>query len=91
MQEFIMLGPFGGSILLSVLLRMIYSTSAGDVNNRWKSWIAAALGIGLGIVAMYYNLEPDMAVTFQAWVNNIAGGFVTGAGAVGFYEMTKKA
>ena len=89
MTQEMAIGAFGVSMLLSVILRMLYGTF--EVNNRWKPWIAVLIGIALGIVVMYYNLPAGMTVGFKLIVDHLLGGFMTGATAVGMYEMTKKA
>ena len=83
------IGAFGVSIIISIILRMIYNTI--NIPNKVKPWLAIAIGIGLGIVVMYYNLTPQGVVGFKLVVDHVLGGFMTGATAVGMYEMTKKA
>jgi O-antigen/teichoic acid export membrane protein len=82
------IGAFGVSVLLSVILRMLYNT--WEIPNKIKPWIAVVIGILLAVVVMFYNLTPQATVGFKAWVDHILGGFMTGATAVGMYEMTKK-
>ena len=83
--EDLTIGAFGASIVLSILLRLIYNTFA--IGNRVKPWIAIALGIGLGIVALYYVGVP---CSFQNMVDYILKGLMTGATAVGLYEITQR-
>lgn len=82
------IGAFGVSVLLSIILRMIYNT--WDLPNKAKPWVAVSIGIGLGVVVMYYNLPAGTACGFKMIVDHVLGGFMTGATAVGMYEMTKK-
>jgi len=79
------IGSVGISVILSILLRMIYNTFV--IANKIKPWIAVGLGMSLGIVALFYYGE---AATFKAIVTYLVQGFMTGATAVGLYEMTKK-
>ena len=83
--EFFTIGSFGVTVLLSIILRMIYNTV--EVSNRLKPWIAAVIGVGLGIVAMFY---VGMEYTFKLTVDYVIQGFVAGAAAVGLYEMTQR-
>lgn len=83
------IGAFGVSVVLSVLLRMVYGTF--DIASHWKPWLAVGIGMALGVVVMFYNLAPGAAVTFRAVVDHVLGGFMTGATAVGMYEMTRRA
>lgn len=80
------IGAFGVSVVLSVLLRLVYNTF--EVGNRAKPWIAIVMGIMLGILALFYVGDP---CTFQLVVDYTAKGFMTGATAVGLYEITKRA
>ena len=79
------IGSFGISIILSILLRMIYNTV--DIGNRFKPWIAVLMGMGLGMVALIYTGE---IVSAKVIIDYLLRGFMTGATAVGFYEMTQK-
>ena len=88
MQE-MAIGAFGVSILLSVILRMLYNT--WSISSKLKPWLAVLIGIGLGLVVMFYNLSPSSVVGFKMIVDHILSGFMTGATAVGMYEMTKSA
>ena len=87
MEQELAIGAFGVSVLLSVILRMLYNTF--EIGNRGKPWIAVGVGIVLGIVVMYYNLPAGVCVGFKLIVDHVLGGFMTGATAVGMYEMTK--
>jgi len=80
------IGGFGICMFLRVLLSMIYSTWA--VPNRGKPWIATGLGILFSLIACY---ATEGLLTFNIVVAYCAQGFVAGAAASGFYEMTKKA
>jgi len=80
----ITLGGIGISVILSILLRMIYST--WQVQNRFKPWIAVGIGMAASVTAILITMEPcapQMVATY------LAQGFMTGATATGIYEMTK--
>lgn len=87
MEQGMAIGVFGVSIILSIMLRMIYNTI--NIPSKLKPWLAITIGIGLGIVVMYYNLDPKEPIAFKLVIDHILGGFMTGATAVGMYEMTK--
>lgn len=79
------IGAFSISIILSIVLRMIYN--AIEVPNAYKPFVAVLIGMLLGIVSLMYVGE---IVTFKSVVDYLLRGFMTGATAVGFYEMTQK-
>ena len=79
------IGAFGASIIISILLRLIYNTFV--VSNKWKPWIAIIIGVGLGVLALFYSGDPR---TIQLVVDYCVKGFMTGATAVGLYEITQK-
>ena len=84
-EELLNIGQFGASVVLMILLRLIYNTV--DLGNRLKPWVAILLGVGLGIVALFYVGTP---CSFQAVVDYTLKGIMTGAAAVGYYELTQK-
>ena len=79
------IGAFGASVILSILLRLIYNTVT--VNNKIKPWIAIVLGVALGFLAMCYAGEET---TVKIVIDYCLGGFMTGATAVGLYEISQK-
>ena len=80
----ITLGGIGSSVILSILLRMIYST--WQVEARWKPWIAVGAGMLIAIAAL---VTIEATNTPAQIVTYLAQGFMTGATAVGLYEITK--
>lgn len=88
MTQELAIGAFGVSLVINVILRMLYNTFS--IPNKLKPWIAVTIGILLGIVALFYTLPVDTPVDFKMVVDHVLGGFMTGATAVGMYEMTKK-
>lgn len=87
MTQEMAIGAFGVSVVLSILLRMLYNT--WGISNRAKPWFAVFIGICLGMIVMFYNLAPGATVGFRLIVDHVLGGFMTGATAVGMYEMTQ--
>lgn len=85
MTDELTIGAFGISVVLSILLRMLYNTV--DVGNRVKPWVAVVLGMGLGSLALWYSGE---IWTVRVVIDYLIRGFMTGATAVGLYEMTQK-
>jgi len=69
-----------------LVLGMIYK--AVKIPDNIKPFIAAFAGIGLGILALYYEGQPPFTVA--QWTDNILYGFMVGASAVGIWEMQKK-
>ena len=86
MEGDLQIGSVGVSVVLSILLRMLYGT--WDVGNRAKPWIAVGCGMGLSLVALYVAPSGTSAATV---VGFLVQGFMTGATAVGLYEMTQRA
>lgn len=83
-MENLAIGAVSASVILSILLRMLYNTFS--ISNKAKPWIAVSIGIFLGIVALFYNSET---IDFKHIVDYAISGFMTGATAVGLYEMVK--
>ena len=80
------LGSISISILLSILLRMIYGTFP-TIQNRFKPWIAVGLGVALAIVAL---ITSSSELTSRLYVTYMVQGFMIGATAVGFYEVSQR-
>lgn len=87
-MEELILGSVGVSIILTIILRMIYGIL--NVANKLKPLIAVGIGLLLAIVVLFYNLEPGKALTFRMLIDYLVQGFMTGATAVGLYELSKK-
>lgn len=83
----ITIGAYSLPVILTVVLGMIYK-AVPQIPDRFKPFIAAAFGIGLGVAAMYYNLKAPFTVS--NWIDYILYGFMMGASAVGLWEMQKK-
>lgn len=78
---------FGGyalPVVLTVLLSFVYRVVT--VSDRWKAPIAIVCGVALGMVGLAYQGLPWTVVNI---VDFVLYGFMTGAGAVGIYEMTR--
>ena len=85
-MEDVALGQYALPPVLMVLLSLLYKTA--DVSNTWKPWIAVVLGVGLGMVALLY--KGDLW-TVQAVTDHTLYGLMTGASAVGLYEIQRTA
>jgi len=82
------IGGVFATVLINVFLRLIYLNF--DVPNPWKPRVAVMLGVVVGVVAIYYNLAPGATVTFRMVVDHVIMGAMSGASAVGLYEMTQR-
>lgn len=82
----ITLGSIGVSVLLSIILRMLYST--WELPSRVKPWIATICGMSLAVAALYVS---GTECTGGVMATYLVQGFMTGATATGLYEMTKGA
>lgn len=82
----ITIGSIGVSVLLSIVLRMIYST--WDVPNKAKPWIAVGCGMMFAGIALLIAYQAYTGVQIASYLTQ---GFMTGATATGLYEMTKSA
>lgn len=90
MQE-INLGQYAVPFLITILLAFAFKPFENpDGTSKIKDWvkgyIAAALGVLVGIVAMFYKGGP---ITFVAWVDYILYGFVQGTSAIGIFKLAQ--
>jgi len=83
------LGGYAVPVIMSIVLGAIYKFAY--VAKRWKTPISIGVGIILGIFAMFYNKDPEVAVTFKMWVDYMLYGVMLGASATGLYELQKSA
>ncbi len=87
MQE-ISFGQYALPVILMVGLAFFYklfdkADGTSYISDRAKPLIAIGLGIGLGIVGMYYNgIQP----IFKNIVDHALYGFMAGASAIGLWE-----
>jgi hypothetical protein len=84
MANELMIGSVGISVILTILLRMIYSSF--KVSKKWQPWIATGIGVALAIVVLFAN---EQVLTLSIISQYIVQGFMVGATAVGLHEMTK--
>jgi len=77
-------GPYAVPVILTVILGIIYKfVSFGD---KYKALIAVVIGIGLGILAIPYKGMPWTVVSI---VDHMIYGLMTGASAVGLWELSR--
>ncbi len=87
MQE-ISFGQYALPVVLMVALAFFYkffdrADGTSYISDRAKPLIAITLGMGLGIVGMYYNgIQP----VFKNIVDHALYGFMAGASAIGLWE-----
>lgn len=81
---------FGGiaiSVLLTIALGIIYKVAGeGVIHDRYKALISVLIGMLLGILAVSYQ---GLTWTVVNVVNNVIWGFMSGAAAVGMYELQR--
>ena len=78
----LMIGDVLVSVILTIILGIVYNLVI--IPDRAKSGLAVLIGTALGIVAMYFNLEPPFSV--KMYIQYGLQGFMIGAAAVGLYE-----
>jgi len=82
-------------IILMVLLGLLFmAMGRGDASvipNITKKMIAVGMGIALGILFMFYNMEldPQLKPTLTVIIKYVFGGLMMGANAIGLDQLTK--
>lgn len=83
MQE-VTFGAYAIPIILTVILAIVYKfITFGD---QYKALLAVCVGIALGILAIPYK---GLDWTIVAFVDHAIYGLMTGAAAVGIYELQR--
>ncbi len=87
MQE-VQFGQYALPVIITVILAFVYKSfdnpdGSSSIPNRSKPLIAISIGIGLGIVGLFYNA---VEASFKNIVDHVLYGFMTGASAVGIWE-----
>lgn len=90
MQE-VSLGQYAIPFLITVLLAFVFRPfGRADGTSRIKDWqkgyIAAAIGILIALVAMFYK---GGTITFTTWVDFILYGFIQGTSAIGIFKLAQ--
>lgn len=80
------LGGYALPLVLSIVLSLIFKTI--KFQDRWKAPIAIFCGISLGLVGLAYQGREWTIINI---VDFVLYGFMTGAGAVGLYELSRSA
>ncbi len=86
-------GQYALPVILMVVLSFVYKVAGqqgdtpGMISNRFKPIIAIFIGVGLGIVALFYNAIAP--ITFKVVVDYVLYGFMTGCSAIGLWEGFK--
>lgn len=80
------LGQYSIPVILVTVLALIYKMAGEKIKDRWKPAIAVALGIGLGIVNIFYN---GLGLSWVTVVDNVIYGIMVGCSAVGLYEVQR--
>lgn len=84
-MEEITFGQYAVPVILTVVLGVIYKLVT-TIPDKWKALIAICCGIGLGMVAIPYNSLPFTVVNI---VDHTIYGLMTGASAVGLWELSR--
>jgi hypothetical protein len=93
----IQIGQFSLSVILYVALGIFFKGFPNKVDgekvscrvtDRWKAPVAVGLGMGLGLVGMMYS---SLEWTAPNVINYLVSGFLSGASAVGLYEIQRSA
>jgi len=90
MQE-VNLGQYAIPFIITILLAFVFKPFDNpDGTSKLKDWIkgyiAAALGILICLVAMFYK---GGTITFTTWVDYILYGFIQGASAIGIFKLAQ--
>jgi hypothetical protein len=99
MEEMLYLGKYSLPYVLTFLLAFVFSMWVTEANpaglsNRYKRIIAAGSGIGLGLLALYYQVYTPgntVQVIFPVVVDHVLYGFNLGLSAIGANELVKGA
>ena len=86
METDVQLGAYTVPVILTVVLAIVYKFSGTGVPDKWKAVIACLVGIALGFVALWYTGKPWTPVNI---VDHAIYGLMTGASAVGLYELSR--
>lgn len=79
-------GQYSLPVLITVFLAITFK-AVPSISDAVKPFIAIFLGIGLGVVGMFY---AGLAPTFPIVVDHVLYGLMTGAAAVGLWEGFSK-
>jgi len=87
----IQIGRYTLPVILMVILALVYKPfdkpdGTSKIPDWGKIYIAVAVGIGLGILALFMAGVPATLINI---VGYILDGFYIGAGAVGIFNMAK--
>ena len=83
----IMIGKYSLPFVLSMILALVYKRT--KIADDLKPFIAAGLGLLLGVGAMFYN-EAISSINFAMVADYVLAGGIGGAAATGIYEMNKE-
>ena len=91
MNETVVFGQFGMSVVISVILGVIFkrweNPDGSSSLKAWKkTWIACAVGMIFGLIGMVY-----MGIVFSAKnvILYLITGFMTGTTSIGMFEIMK--
>lgn len=90
MQE-VSLGQYAIPFLITTLLAFVFKPfdnpdGTSKIKDWLKGYIAAGIGVLIGIVAMFYEGKP---ITFISWVDYTLYGFIQGTSAIGIFKLAQ--
>jgi heme A synthase len=93
MEAEIMLGKYSVSFILTILLAWCFGLVTDDpatISNRVKKAIAVLAGIGLSVLAMFYQISTGtLLLTLPNTVDYVISGFLIGAASIGINQLMK--
>ena len=88
MQHEIMFGQYALSVILTAVMALVFMLCKKDdgtscVSDKWKNLIVILVGLGLGVVSVWYLAKPATIVNV---VTGLLDGFFTSMSAVGLWK-----
>jgi hypothetical protein len=88
MQQEIMFGQYALSVILTAVMALVFMLCKRDdgtscVSDKWKNLIVILVGLGLGLLSIWYLAKPASVVNI---VTGLLDGFFTAMSAVGLWK-----
>ena len=78
--------------LFMIIAQMFYKGDQNLISNEIKKELAVVVGMGIGILFMFYNASipgTTMVIDFVTVIKYLFGGFMMGANAIGLNQLMK--